>query len=224
MFDKVLLSEKVAENIKHLIIEHELKPGNKLPNEIQLARILNVSRSTIREAIKILVSKNILEIQRGKGTYVCEKPGVVTDPLGVTFMNKKDLLLYLFETRLIIEPEIAALAAQRATKKNVEDLEKSFYKMKEDILEGRNHIEMDMDFHDIVAKSSQNPIIQRIVPMINGSIKEGYLQTKDIPQSEEKVMLYHEKVLEAIKKKNAVLAEKYMREHIENGMNLIARK
>lgn len=224
MFDKVLLSEKVAENIKNLIIDHELKPGDKLPNEIQLAGILNVSRSTIREAIKILVSKNILEIQRGKGTYVCEKPGIATDPLGVTFMNKKDLLLYLFETRLIIEPEIAALAAQRATKKNVEDLEKAFDKMKEDILEGRNHTEKDMDFHDIIAKSSQNPIIQRIVPIINDCIKEGYYQTKDIPESGEKVIVYHQKVLEAIKKKQPEQAKKYMKEHIKNGMNLIAKK
>ncbi len=224
MFDKVLLSEKLAENIKNLIIEHELKPGEKLPNEIKLAEILNVSRTTIREAIKILLSRNILEIQRGKGTYVCENPGIATDPLGVTFMNKKDLLLYLFETRLIIEPEIAALAAQRATKKNIEDLEKAFYEMKEDILEGRNHTENDMDFHDIIAQSSQNPIIQRIVPIINDSIKEGYQETKDIPESGESVILYHKKVLEAIKNRQHDTAKKYMQEHIENGMNLISKK
>jgi len=224
MFDKVLLSEKVANNVKNLIIDNELQPGDKLPNEIQLAKILNVSRSTVREAIKILVSRNILEIKRGKGTFVCEKPGIATDPLGVTFMNKKDLLLYLFETRLIIEPEIAALAAKRATEKNVKALEAAFVKMKNDILEGKDHTETDMDFHNIIAKSSQNPIIKRIVPIINDSIKEGYLETKDIPESGEKVISYHEKVLEAIKNKDEKAARQYMKEHVENGMQEIRKK
>ncbi|MCT4619827.1 MAG: FadR family transcriptional regulator [Marinisporobacter sp.] len=224
MFDKVLLSEKVANNVKNLIIDNELQPGDKLPNEIQLSKILNVSRSTVREAIKILVSRNILEIKRGKGTFVCEKPGIATDPLGVTFMNKKDLLLYLFETRLIIEPEIAALAAKRATEKNVKALEEAFAKMKKDILEGKDHTETDMDFHNIIAKSSQNPIIKRIVPIINDSIKEGYLETKDIPESGEKVISYHEKVLEAIKNKDEKAARQHMKEHVENGMQEIRKK
>ncbi|WP_165916297.1 FadR/GntR family transcriptional regulator [Marinisporobacter balticus] len=224
MFDKVLLSEKVANNIKKLIIDNELQPGDKLSNEIELSKILNVSRSTIRESVKILVSMNILEIRRGKGTFVCEKPGIATDPLGVTFMNKKDLLLYLFETRLIIEPEIAALAAKRAKEKNVEALEVAFMKMEKDILEGKDHTETDMDFHNIIAKSSQNPIIKRIVPIINDCIKEGYLETKDIPESGEKVIYYHEKVLDAIKNKDEKAAKKYMKEHIENGMGQIRKK
>ncbi|AOT71255.1 FadR/GntR family transcriptional regulator [Geosporobacter ferrireducens] len=224
MFEKVLLSEKVANNIKKLIVDHELKPGDKLPNEIDLAEKLNVSRSTIREAIKILISMNILEIRRGKGTFVCEKPGIATDPLGVTFMNKKDLLLYLFETRLIIEPEMAALAAGRASEKNIRVLEEVFLKLKMDITEGRNHTKADITFHNIIAKSTQNPIIQRIVPIINDSIIEGYLETKDLPESNEKVLAYHEKVLDAIKNQDAEAARNYMREHIKQGMTQISMK
>lgn len=224
MFEKVLLSEKVANNIKKMIIDHELKPGDKLANEIDLAEKLNVSRSTIREAIKILISMNILEIRRGKGTFVCEKPGIAADPLGVTFMNKKDLLLYLFETRLIIEPEMAALAAERASEKNLDRLQTVFHKMKEEILQGKDHTETDISFHNIIAKSTQNPIIQRIVPIINDSIKEGYQETKDIPESGEKVIIHHEKVLEAILQKSPQQAKHYMREHILNGMEQISRK
>lgn len=224
MFEKVLLSEKVANNIKKMIIDHELKPGDKLANEIDLAEKLNVSRSTIREAIKILISMNILEIRRGKGTFVCEKPGIAADPLGVTFMNKKDLLLYLFETRLIIEPEMAALAAERASQKNLDRLQTVFQKMKEEILQGKDHTETDISFHNIIAKSTQNPIIQRIVPIINDSIKEGYQETKDIPESGEKVIIYHEKVLKAILQKSPQQAKHYMREHILNGMEQISRK
>lgn len=207
-----------------MIVIQELKPGEKLPNEIDLAEELNVSRSTIREAIKILVSMNILEIRRGKGTFVCKKPGIAADPLGVTFMNKKDLLLYLFETRLIIEPEMAALAASRASEKNIRDLQEAFEKMKLDILEGKDHTELDITFHNIISKSTQNPIIQRIVPIINDSIKEGYQETKDIPLSGEKVIRHHEKVLKAIIDKNSEDARHYMREHIFSGMDQISHK
>ena len=224
MFDKVLLSEKIANNIKALIIDQKLQPGEKLPNEIELANQLNVSRSTIREAIKTLVSKNVLEIHRGKGTYVCERPGIATDPLGVTFMNKKDLLIYLFETRLIIEPEMAALAAQRATEKNIKALEDAFHILQEQILEGKDHTKSDIKFHNIIAKSTQNPIIRRIVPIINDSIIEGYQETKDIPESGEKVLRHHRRVLDAILDKNEALARQYMREHIQSGMDQILQK
>ncbi len=224
MFDKVLLSEKIANNIKALIIDQKLQPGEKLPNEIELANQLNVSRSTIREAIKTLVSKNVLEIHRGKGTYVCERPGIATDPLGVTFMNKKDLLIYLFETRLIIEPEMAALAAQRATEKNIKALEDAFHILQEQILEGKDHTKFDIKFHNIIAKSTQNPIIRRIVPIINDSIIEGYQETKDIPESGEKVLRHHRRVLDAILEKNEALARQYMREHIQSGMEQILQK
>ncbi|MFT9495057.1 FadR/GntR family transcriptional regulator [Anaerosolibacter sp.] len=224
MFDKVLLSEKIANNIKALIIEQKLQPGGKLPNEIDLAGQLNVSRSTVREAIKTLVSKNVLEIRRGKGTYVCEHPGIATDPLGVTFMNKKDLLLYLFETRLIIEPEMAALAAQRATEKNIKALEEAFHVLENQILEGKDHTKADIKFHNIIAKSTHNPIIRRIVPIINDSIVEGYQETKDIPESGEKVLGHHRRVLDAILEKDEAMARQYMREHIQSGMNQILQK
>ncbi|MFZ5968569.1 MAG: FadR/GntR family transcriptional regulator [Bacillota bacterium] len=224
MFDKELLSQKIANNLKQLIVDNELKPGDKLPNEMDLAAKLNVSRSTIREAIKILVSMNILEIHRGKGTYVCEKPGLATDPLGVTFMKKKDLLLYLFETRLIIEPQMAALAAERASESNIKALEEAFHKIEEDVLRYRDHTESDMIFHNIIAKSTKNPIIRRIVPIINDSIKEGYLETKDIPESRDKVISAHRRILEAIKGKRPEDARKSMEEHIQDGMNQIADK
>jgi len=224
MFDRVLLSEKVSANIKNLIIDNQIQPGDKLPNEIDLAAQLNVSRSTIREAIKLLVSKNILEIRRGKGTYVCERPGIATDPLGVTFMNKKDLLLYLFEARLIIEPGIAEIAAIRSSEKNTKDLEEAFNKIEKNVREGKNHTDADLGFHNIIAKSTQNPILHRILPIINDSIKEGYLETKDIPESGEMVITDHRNILRAIKKKDHESAKKFMREHIIHGMEQISEK
>jgi len=224
MFDRLLLSEKVANNITKLITDQEINSGDKLPNEIELAKQLSVSRSTVREAIKLLVSRNILEIRRGRGTYVCERPGIATDPLGVIFMNKKDILLYLFETRMIIEPGIAEIAAIKSSKKNIKDLEEAFNKIEKKVREGKNHTDADLDFHNIIAKSTQNPILHRILPIINDSIKEGYLETKDIPESGEKVITDHRNILHAIKQRDSESAKRFMKEHIVNGIEQISKK
>ena len=224
MYDKSLLSEKVAKNIEELVLNKKLKSGDKLPNEIDLSLELNVSRSTIREAIKILVSKNILEVRRGKGTYIGENPGIVKDPLGVKFMNKKDLLLNLFEARLIIEPEIAAIAAERITDSNLIELEKVFNKMKEDILADRDHTENDKNFHNVIAKSTKNPIIQRIIPIITDSVIAGYNETKNIPKSGMSVLESHEKMYYALKDRDVESSRKCMKDIILYGYENIKNK
>src|SRR4030042_4252993 len=97
------LSHKVVSQIKHLIQSEKLKSGDKLPNEVELAKLFGVSRPTIREAVKTLASKNIIEIIRGKGTFVTQNPGISSDPLGLAFIDDKNLLFSLIEVRLIIE-------------------------------------------------------------------------------------------------------------------------
>lgn len=221
MCNKILLSEKIAEDIRRLIIENTYKPGEKLPNETELTQQLHVSRSTIREAIKILISLNILEIRRGNGTFVCENPGITNDPLGIAFMNKKDLLYYHFETRLIIEPEITALAAQRATDENIKKLEEAAAKVEKDIIEDRDHSQNDIIFHNIISLSSHNPIIQRVGPIINESIIAGTLKSRSIPKSIGETIKHHNNILKAIKDKNPELARMRMKEHIQFGINLI---
>lgn len=221
---KAILSETIADNIKNLIIENHLNPGDKLPNEIELTTKLNVSRSTVREAIKILVSMNILEVRRGKGTYVCDNPGIAKDPLGVTFMKNDDLLLHLFETRLLIEPQIVEVATERATEDNIQKLRNITRDLEEDIREGRNHIENDILFHNTIAKSTQNPIINRLIPIINECITGGYFKTKDLPESGETVMKFHLEILEAIEAKNPKKAKQLMEDHIYYGMKLIKKK
>ena len=110
-----MLSQSVADNILSMItIEKRFAAGDKLPNEIDLAEELNVSRTTLREAIRILVALDILEIQRGKGTYVTEnafKQQQDIEQLANVKVNAKDL----YEMRLIFEPEAAYLATIRAT-------------------------------------------------------------------------------------------------------------
>ncbi|NLM14192.1 MAG: FadR family transcriptional regulator [Epulopiscium sp.] len=201
--------------IKEMIVSQELMPGDKLPSEAELCEILGISRSTVREAIKILIAENIVEIKRGKGTFVTRQPGMVQDPLGVNFMAKKNMLFNLFETRLIIEPNIAYLAAQRATKENLEKLEKLMNEFHNAKAEGINYSEIDIQFHNAIAESTQNEILDRILPLINDSIIQGYKETVNIPGSFEKAVVRHERIFRAIKNKDSELAKDEMEKHLK---------
>lgn len=165
------LAEQVADHILNYIIENGMESGAKLPNEFELAGQIGVGRGTIREAVKILASRNIVEIRRGAGTYVSERPGMVEDPLGLTFIrDKKNLAMELLEVRLMLEPEIARMAAEHATKEQTEALVKQCDKTEEMIRAGKNHMEDDVLLHEMIAACSGNQVVAKLVPVINSSI------------------------------------------------------
>lgn len=88
-FKEKSLSRKIADDIISFILEENLHPGDKLPNEAILCERLNVGRSSLREAMRALVSRNIVTIQQGSGTYVASSTGVADDPLGLSFIKDK---------------------------------------------------------------------------------------------------------------------------------------
>lgn len=218
MYDKSNLSEKVAQKIRQTIIDKDLQPGDKLSNEIELTKELNISRSTLREAIKILVSTSVLEVRRGRGTFVSDNPGRTKDPLGITFIEEKDLLCHFFEMRLIVEPQMAEIAAIRGTTEEIELIRKAYEHVKLAITRGQDHTEADIEFHNQIAKSTHNPILQRIVPIINDGIIGGYAKTKDIPETAETVLEQHKNIMHAIERRNPELAKKHMLDHIQYGL------
>lgn len=214
----------IAQQIKQLIISKTLSPGDMLPSEPKLCKAFGAGRSTVREAVKILKAENIIEIKQGVGTFIVNTPGVSKDPLGVTFMDKRLALLNLMETRLLIEPNIAALAAQRADSDNIKTIEDIVVKTDEILKTNQNHIEIDISFHNAVAEATHNDVLSRIIPIINESIKLGYEETRDILGSFEKATMYHREVFEAIKKRDSDAARKAMKKHIMQSMRDIVQK
>ena len=129
------------------------------------------SRTTIREAIKILVSRQILEIRRGAGTFVSERQGITDDPLGLTFVkDKTKLALDLVSVRLMLEPEIAMMAADHATPEQIEEMRLQCSQIEELIQSGRDHMEADIRLHTLIASCSGNSVVEKLVPVINSSI------------------------------------------------------
>lgn len=165
------LPEQTASKITQYIIENDLQVGDRIPNEFELGEILGVGRSTIREAVRILVSRNILVIRRGAGTYVADNTGVSDDPLGLAFSKDRyKLAKDLFQVRIILEPEIAAIAANMATERDIEVIKKQCDKVEDMIKKGENHMLEDVKFHQAIARCTDNNVIEKLIPIINTSV------------------------------------------------------
>jgi GntR family transcriptional regulator, transcriptional repressor for pyruvate dehydrogenase complex len=203
-----------AEKVREIIIENNMKPGDKLPSESELIELFKVSRPTIREAMKILKAENIIEIQQGRGTFVSEKTGINGDPLGLNFADQKTLLKNLLEARLIIEPPITLLAAQRATDSDVKHLEDIIGKMTDLNIHDQNSKELDLEFHTAIAKATGNDVLYRVVPIINESIMKGYGETVNNKESFERAYESHVKIFNAIKNKEFLTAKYESESHI----------
>ena len=169
--DKKLLGEQIEDELMKYIVQEPVEIGQRIPNEFELAEKFGVGRSTIREAVKGLVSKGILEVKRGSGTYVISTRSMDDDPLGLSkLQDKYKLALELFDVRLMLEPEIAALAAEYATEEELKQLEQLCDETEQMYLTGKNHIPKDIAFHTCIAKCSKNRVVETLLPLINTAV------------------------------------------------------
>lgn len=169
--DKRLLGEQVEEELMNYILQEPVEIGQKIPNEFDLAEKFGVGRSTIREAVKGLVSKGILEVRRGSGTYVISTSSFDEDPLGLSrLQDKYKLALELFDVRLMLEPEIAAQAAEYADEEELGLLKRICDETEQMYLSGKNHIPKDIEFHTCIAKCSKNRVVETLIPVINSAV------------------------------------------------------
>lgn len=214
-----LLAESVAEDILAMItIDKKFLPGDKLPNEIELSSELKVSRTTLREAIRILTSHNILEIKRGKGTYISANLDL-NDSLGLNELsNVRHNVKDLYEIRLIFEPKIAYYAATRATDK---ELERILYygKLEEEtILKKEDRTEVEQAFHKSIVKATHNEFMNRLMPIIYKAIYQGVILSNDNPTMIEETINDHRMIMHFLANRDPEGAETAMKLHIIHAM------
>lgn len=162
-----LLVPQIEDQLMMYMKQENIAIGEKLPSEYKLAELFGVGRSTIREAVKSLVTKGVLEVKRGSGTYVRSTEMVAEDPLGLAqFEDKYRLAMELFEVRILLEPEVAAVASRNATEEEKQHIKELCDETERIYLEGKNHIPKDMEFHEAIAKCSGNRVFEVLVPII----------------------------------------------------------
>ena len=193
-----LIGKQASQKIIQYIVENDINIGEKIPNEYELAHILNVGRSTVREAIKALSSRNILEVRRGVGTFVNQKDGAPDDPLGIAFVKDKlKLTLDLMEIRSMMEPKIAFMAASNSTLEQIREIQNFADEIEDLIKAGKHHGEKDLQFHTAIANSCGNIAMSKLIPIINESIELSMEITN--AQIKEETILVHRGIVEAIK-------------------------
>ena len=206
------LSDEVIRVIQEQIFEGKIKQGERLPSEKEMCELFNVGRSTLREAIKALVTAGLLE-KKKDGTYVKNTYDYVFassfDPkLILKHINHKDLL----EARRIQETQIVGLSAERATEEDLFNMESILKKMEQD---DQNFIKYDIDFHVVIAESSYNIVLINQIKTIGSLLLElqtDLLKLTEIPQCQK----HHSMIYEAICNRDPLKAQRLMAEHLDH--------
>lgn len=220
--DRKLLGNRIEAQLMRYIQEEPIPVGEKIPNEFELAEKFGVGRSTIREAVKGLVSQGMLEVRRGSGTYVISAYPAEEDPLGLgRYDDKYQLALELFDVRLMIEPEIAAYAAMNATEGDVAELHRLCNEVEEIYRSGENHVRKDIELHTAIARCSKNRVVEILVPLIDSAV----FTFANVTHRElmEETIHTHRAVVDAIERHDQVGARCAMVMHLTYNRQMIVK-
>jgi DNA-binding FadR family transcriptional regulator len=220
---KAKLSEVTADKLYEWIVdEKRYEPGSKLPNENDLSEELHVSRTTLREAISFLVAQGVLEIRRGKGTFVAlELPAAGMDLTSLAGLRSRVRAKDLFEMRLIFEPATVALACQRCTDDELRQIQKKAERVEQIAAEGGDWPLADQEFHWSIIKASHNEYMRRLYPIINSAVNE-ILQISQNRQHMQEIALEDNKlVLEFLLRRDEAGASHAMSIHMKHLINTL---
>ena len=220
---KTKLSEQTADRIYEMIAdERRYLPGSKLPNENELSEFLQVSRTTLREAISFLVAQGVLEIRRGLGTFVVnELPAGGMDLTELAGMRSRVRAKDLFEMRLIFEPATVALACQRASDEELQQIQHRAEKVEQIAAEGGDWPQADQELHWAIIKASHNEYMRRLYPIINSAVNEIVQLTKNREHMQEVAIADNRLILEFLMKRDEAGARHAMSIHMKHRISIL---
>ncbi|MFA9376984.1 MAG: FadR/GntR family transcriptional regulator [Lachnotalea sp.] len=209
------LSDSIAEDILNLItVEKKFLPGGKLPNENDLSVQLGISRTTLREAMRILVTNGILEIKRGKGTYVRDNLKM-EEPSSLSLLsNAKADARDLYEMRLIFEPEAAYYATLRASDKELKRILDYGHQVEQKIKKNEDRTLVEQSFHKAIAKATHNEFMNKLMPVIYQAIDKGVILSKQKELAVKDTVNDHTMIMDFMEVRNAEGARNAMKIHI----------
>jgi len=211
------LHQQIVEQIEQSIRTGQLKPGDQLPAERELAEQFGVSRTAVREAVKTLCEKGLLEAFPGRGTFVIDDVAHPVRQSMALMLNlaRPEEAAYLVEVRTILEPEIAARAARRAEERHVVALRENIAAMEASLGSSDAFIEADLDFHLALAEATGNPLIPALIDSIVGLLRVQRTRTFDAANGPGHGLWHHRRILEAVESHDAEGARQAMRAHLD---------
>ena len=217
--ERVPLSQKVADKIEEAILSKELNVGDKLPSEHELCEQFGVSRTSVREAIKILITQGIVEVEKGRGIFVKNLSSKnVADGILKFYKHRLDgeYALDLIHTRQALEPSIAYYAALNRTEDDLRVIKENIDFLNKYHDNPNKSAKYDLEFHDSLAVASKNMLfllmmrpLQQLIPPIKSKIHALLKDSTDV------ALIWHDKIYEAVRDRDADAAKAGMVEHLK---------
>jgi len=218
---KERLVDRVVDEIQHMIIEGTLEAGMKLPGERELAEQIGVSRTVVREAIKTLHAKGMIDLKQGVGTFVRAINGEqISGPLTMLLRTNGITLENLHQVRIILEVEIARVAASEASDAEIAHLHEALSDLERVMDDPAAFAEGDAAFHHALAEFSHNPLLVMLLDSIGGLMHDVRISVSNYPDLFPLTVPDHREILESVKAKDPSRAQQAMRRHLENARKI----
>lgn len=222
---KTRVFEGVAQQLQRLIVEGALKPGERLPPERELCARLGVSRGSLRDAIRMLELAGLVVPRQGEGTVVADlSPETVAAPIASMLVRKRELIAELLDVRRMIEPALAARAAERATPEDVARLEDVLRRQEEKVQRGEPTIGEDGEFHYQLALAARNGVVRSVLDVLMQLLRETRARSLQTPGRPRRSLEGHQRILEAIRRRDPGAAEEAVRRHLEEVEQIVMKK
>jgi DNA-binding FadR family transcriptional regulator len=220
MIDKRSLTEEtIRELTEQITVKKKYKLGDKLPNELILAEELGVSRTTLRDAISYLTSTNVLKRMRGKGTFVCDNQ-MLGEDFGFSELNYLHVKLKdLYEVRLVFEPEVTAIATQKATETEIDEILRLAKQIEDSEEESVVVADMNKKFHSAIAQATHNEFMIMLNENISTATVKAFDEEKIMQKNPEVLVMSHRLVASMMKYRDAEGAKLAMRLHIKQSVD-----
>ncbi len=208
--------EDVAKQLERLILE-KLKAGDKLPSERELAEMLQVSRSSIRDAIRVLELMGLVEPRQGAGTIVRDRSAESSvSPFSSALKRRQELVSELLDFRKMLEPPLASRAATHASADEISEMEEILQRQEVKLSRGEAAIGEDAEFHYSIALASGNSVVLKVIDILMDLLRDTRERSLQVPDRQEKSLAGHRRILSAIKRRDAEAAKSAMHRHIED--------
>jgi len=210
------LYEQIVQQVEDSILKGQLKPGDQLPAERDLAQRFGVSRTAVREAVKTLREKGLVEAYSGRGTFVTNGTSfAVRQSLDLMIRtNKQEGSANLSGLRLVLEPEIAGLAAEHMEEQLLTTMREAVAEMDRNLHDPDAYVEADLDFHLALAEAADNPLILSLLDSIVGLLREQRSRIFNVDGGPERGQFHHKRILAAVEQRNPEAAREAMRAHL----------
>ncbi len=211
------LFEQIVQQVEDSILKGQLQPGDQLPAERDLAQRFGVSRTAVREAVKTLREKGLVEAYSGRGTFVTNGTSqAIRQSLDLMIrINQQEGSANLAELRLVLEPDIAALAAPKIEEQLLATMREAVDIMDNNLDDPDAYVEADLDFHLALAESVGNPLILSLLDSIVGLLREQRSRIFNVDGGPQRGQFHHKQILAAIERRDPKAAREAMRAHLK---------